>query len=565
MLRSTEDFREQSQFFRGIAIKTIHTEGVAASALLEVYSFLESHPESQQAFRELQALVCFLVGLQLSGNVNAVSELAATRRAVELFAWGFLLSDTAFSLFANKQEQVKSAKPSVFAVFEGMQRCSSKVFQNIQQDFPSLLVQSRVQGDGDHAKLQLQKDCITVLDLGNNAEWVVWKARVNEMIGLTYGFMGNFKAAVHSYGLALTSSRSRNTLYLLAQCLHSMTEHRKANELLDEYFTAIVGDAAYDDYLFPNALYLKGSIRMVLKDLEGMRSFYRQAIAAEESSRCLFFGPVSSSAKRSLGRVCRVAFGSDKERQVALMEFAAHFQNKSVRQDEGLTPGRAVNLSDVAPEDLTSETPNRSTSSESSELRVHILTLSRHPASLRDALLHGVALAECCTALREQGMNPELPSGAKLFSHPDDFKLVLSALDGQNLSPFHVVVTGEFLDAVHSAVASLRSKDQVRQKSDLRIGVSTRVCRTCNQPDPKYRCQCGVAYYCSQRCQKMDYGEHVKTCSLKSESPFIVSKTFLDIKLATDKPAGRSAATKSTTDADARKGRNPRVFSVLPP
>merc|ERR1719433_2134414 len=148
-------------------------------------------------------------------------------------------------------------------------------------------------------------------------------------------------------------------------------------------------------------------------------------------------------------------------------------------------------------------------------------------------------------------MNPELSSGAKVFCHPDDFKFVLNALEERTLMPGHVVVTSEFLDAVQSAVASLRSKDQVRNKLELRVGVSRRECQTCHKHDPKYRCQrCHVAYYCSQQCQKMDYSEHVKTCPIQSELPVIVSKTFLDIKLPMDRSGGRSTATKSTTDVD---------------
>jgi len=551
MLRRTVDLQEQSLFFRGVAIQTIHSEGhAAATALLEVSAYLESHPESRQALRELQALVCFSVGLQLAGNVGMISELSMTKVAVELFAWASLLSDMALSLFVNKQEQ----QMNTFAIFEGMKRCSDKVLRNDSQDFASLLVQSRLQHDDDHAKLALQKKCIAALDLGMNADWVMWKGRVHEMIGLTYGGMGNFQAAGHAYELALISSKSRNTMYLRAQCLHSMDKYQKANELLSEYFTAVSDDAAYDDYLFPNALYLRATICMGQKDLDGSRSYHKFATAAEESSRCLFYGPVNCAAKRSLGRVFSVCFGDQKERQAALMEFAALFRRKNAGTN-------IVNLEDVDPEALISETPDKSTSSDSSTLRAHILTLSRHPSSLRDALLNSYALSPCCTALEEHGMNPELPSGAKLFCNPDDFELVLSSLGDQALMQWHVVVTSEFLDAVHEAVSSLRSKEQVRLKSDTPVEVSLQRCQFCDERNPRYRCPCEKANYCSQRCQKMDYSRHVKTCTRHSEL-YIVSKTFIDIKLPDDQQAARSTTTKSTTDANPRKGKNPRGSSV---
>merc|ERR1719265_2696146 len=116
---------------------------------------------------------------------------------------------------------------------------------------------------------------------------------------------------------------------------------------------------------------------MALKDLDGARSYHSRAMAAEELSRCSFYGPVDSSAKRSLGRVCRVVFGDDKERQVALAEFAAAVRSKMNTQDRA-TEGCAINfnLGDLSPDDLISQTPDKSTSSDSSQLRVHILTFS---------------------------------------------------------------------------------------------------------------------------------------------------------------------------------------------
>jgi len=556
MLRSAEGFETQSVFFRGIAIQTIRAEDDAGAALLEVSAYLESQPESRQALCELQALVCVLVGLQMTGNVNMISELVAIKQAVELFAWGFLLSDTAFALFLNKQGHGSTTAPGVFAVFEGMQRCSSKVLRDEPKHFPSLLVQSRLQRGDDKAKLEFQKGCVAALELHINAEWVPWKARVHEMIGLTYGGMGDFPAAVGAYQLALMSSKRRSTMFLQAQCFHSMREFQNADRLLNEYLTAVADKAAFDDYLFPNALYLKGGICLGLKDLGGAHSYYRQAKAAE-TSRCLFYESVDSAAKRSLDRVCRVAFGDDLAQRAALKEFVAAFQSARSTQDMDPAKDHAVNLGDVSADDLISQTPDKSTSSESAQLRVHIIAFSRHPASLRNALLNGDDLVACRTALQNHGINPELPCGAKVFSHPDDFNFVLSALEDQELMPWHVVVTGEFLDAVHSAVDSLKSKDQVRQKSDIRVDASARICQTCDKPGAKYRCtKCKVTYYCSLQCQKMDYAGHVKTCSIESGLPTIVSRTFLDIKVP--KLAGRTTVTKSTTDADPRKGRNPR-------
>lgn len=540
MLRNVDEYREQSQFFRGLAIETVRTEGDAAEALLEVLAYLESHPKSRQALRELQALSCFHVGLQLAGNVHLIADLAMTKTAVELFAWGHLLSDLALSLFANKAGAAASSR---FALHEAMQRCSQRVLQSERQDFPALLVKGRLQGGDDHAKLTVQEDCMAALELGTNAEWVVWKARVYEMLGLTYGGLGEHAAAAHAYDLALACSKQRNTMYLRAQVLHALGDALGAHALLNEYFTAVADAAAYDDYLFPNALYLQASVCARQKDLAGMRSYHRSAMAAEEGSRCIFYGAVDCVAKRSTSRMCRVAFGSVKDRQAALEEFSAAFRSHAAPAARGDEPAarHSLSLGEVTSDDFVSETPDKSTSSGSSQIRVHILTLSRHPNSLRDALLLGGSLSACCAALREQGMDPELPGGAKVFCHPDDFEVVVGALAGRDLKPRHVVATSEFLDAVNSAVDSLRSKEQVRRKSDTRIGVSARTCQACGEQNPKYRCQCREAYYCSQQCQKKDYGRHVKTCSAQPASAAVVSRTFIDIK-----HPGRSNATKST-------------------
>merc|ERR1712232_660039 len=130
--------------------------------------------------------------------------------------------------------------------------------------------------------------------------------------------------------------RGKNATYLQAQCLQSMKEYQHADKLLNEYLTAVANETAYDDYLFPNALYLKGAHCMRFRDLDGAQSYFRQGAAAE-LNRCLFYGEVDSAAKRSLSRVFRVAFGDDSERRAALMEFTAAFQSKLSTQDEQST------------------------------------------------------------------------------------------------------------------------------------------------------------------------------------------------------------------------------------
>merc|ERR1712048_121965 len=224
-----------------------------------------------------------------------------------------------------------------------------------------------------------------------------------------------------------------------------------------------------------------------------------------------------------------------------------------------------MNLSEVSSEEISVATPEaNSASSDSSQLRVHILEFSRHPASLRQALLHGDDLAACRDALAKHCLEPLQPCGATVFTDPEDFTLVLDALQDLDLKPWHVVVSSAYLDAVQAAVGRLRSREQVRQKSNSTVDVPKQTCQTCGNPRPRFACgRCHTTHYCSRECQRADYKQHVTKCAIVPEVPVIVSKTFLDIKLPSSMQSRRSAVTKSTTDADARKGVNPRALGGL--
>lgn len=567
MLWSDEDFASQSGFFQGVAINMIHAEddGAGAPLLLQVYSHLVDHAESRPALHELQSLLCFLSGLHLSTNLMHCADLAAIERAVELFAHGFLLSDTAFFAL-KKEEQGSGTTHCFFGGVEAMTRCSNKLLQARPQLVPALLVQSRLQFGDDMAKLQLQKKCMAALESRShgNEKWAKWKARLHELRGLTFGGLGDHHSAVKEYALSLNLSRDRKTLYLKAQSLQAIGQPEEANHLLDEFLTSVADDAAYDDHLFPNALYLKGTIDVSLQvHLQAPRdqvasvamSYCKQAVAAE-SERCPFYKAVDSVAKRSLHRMCRVMFGSAKERQAALVEFRMRYQSGGNLQPK--QTNQYVGLSDLKPDEMVPHTPEKSDTSDSSQIGLHILEFSRHPPALRDALLHGDGLAACRAALVEHGFHPELPSGAKVFAHPGDFEFVLDALQGRDLKPWHVIVSAEFLDAVKLVVSSLRSKEQVRQKSDSREVASRRICERCGFSNPRFICQrCRMAHYCSKECQKLDYQKHAKVCGIPSEVPISFTHTFLHAKLPSS--SGRSVVTKSTTDADPRKGVNPRA------
>eukprot|EP00449_Zooxanthella_nutricula_P051072 CAMPEP_0198577976 /NCGR_PEP_ID=MMETSP1462-20131121/119608_1 /TAXON_ID=1333877 /ORGANISM="Brandtodinium nutriculum, Strain RCC3387" /LENGTH=667 /DNA_ID=CAMNT_0044309263 /DNA_START=42 /DNA_END=2047 /DNA_ORIENTATION=+ len=97
-------------------------------------------------------------------------------------------------------------------------------------------------------------------------------------------------------------------------------------------------------------------------------------------------------------------------------------------------------------------------------LRVHIIEYSRHPQSLRSALLSCESLLPCQRGLRDAGFSPELPSGAKIFVPAEFYEAVVMAVENVEdlrLTPGHVIVSEEFEEAALAAVASLRSREQV--------------------------------------------------------------------------------------------------------
>merc|ERR1712129_539363 len=194
---------------------------------------------------------------------------------------------------------------------------------------------------------------------------------------------------------------------------------------------------------------------------------------------------------------------------------------------------------------------------------VHIIEYSRHPQSLRRALLGCDSLMTCRRSLREKGLSPELQSGAKIFVPAEFYEAVVVAVQGLEdlrLKPWHVVVSEEFEEAVIAAAASLPSREQVRMKHNLAVECPP-ICEQCAAPKPRFSCsRCGVARYCSQECQKMHWQLHSKVCmSDEAGSPSVVSKTFVHVDLPTSLRSGPSSRkTASTIDANPRVMRNPR-------
>jgi len=196
---------------------------------------------------------------------------------------------------------------------------------------------------------------------------------------------------------------------------------------------------------------------------------------------------------------------------------------------------------------------------------VHVIQYSRHPSILRSALLEGEELRICRDALAANGFSAEQPSGAKVFVLPEQFDSVLSAIDSLDLKPWHVVVSEEFEKAVDQAVKRLPSQAQVREKQ--RTHVPSGPCASCGMVTPRFTCQrCNLVRYCSRGCQQQNWRDHKKLCIASQENvddsgfPVVLKRTFLEVPVQSSLRSSQVSGdkTKSTTDADPRKGMNPR-------
>jgi len=83
---------------------------------------------------------------------------------------------------------------------------------------------------------------------------------------------------------------------------------------------------------------------------------------------------------------------------------------------------------------------------------------SRCPGPFHAILNEGDELEPVRAALAEAGHSWQLPSGAKVFVHPEDFSAVRASLAARSLRPHHVVVSQAFEPLVREALARLPSR-----------------------------------------------------------------------------------------------------------
>lgn len=98
---------------------------------------------------------------------------------------------------------------------------------------------------------------------------------------------------------------------------------------------------------------------------------------------------------------------------------------------------------------------------------IHLITFMRNPGEFHDALHNGPELEAIRYLSESQGFTCKV-KGISVFVHPDQFNYVRTKIinKGDDLRPYHVIASDTYLPQVYLAARRLRSKLNVRPKSD---------------------------------------------------------------------------------------------------
>jgi hypothetical protein len=156
--------------------------------------------------------------------------------------------------------------------------------------------------------------------------------------------------------------------------------------------------------------------------------------------------------------------------------------------------------------------------------RVRLFKFSRSPPALGKALLETPELHAWRENLQSKSLAVELPSGAKMFVRPKHYGPSLEALRilGIRLYPDHVIADPDIETVILGVILELRGRNFVypKQKTIVPIGAFS--------------------------------------SAIESGTRLCISRTFINIQLQNSSSDSAAQRTVSTTDANDRKGSNPR-------
>jgi len=167
--------------------------------------------------------------------------------------------------------------------------------------------------------------------------------------------------------------------------------------------------------------------------------------------------------------------------------------------------------------------------------KVVLLTFSRSPKQYREALMTAPELSDYRRALEDAGFAVEHKSGAKMMVQPQQYAALIETISWSRLSlaPRHVFLDPSIEHVVINVLEAVSQTLPKKQKFYIQS--------TLNVP--------------------LDLAVQ----ALKKESGVLVRRTFVEISIPSSMYSASSSGpcTLSTTDADSRKGANPRLNSSL--
>lgn len=164
---------------------------------------------------------------------------------------------------------------------------------------------------------------------------------------------------------------------------------------------------------------------------------------------------------------------------------------------------------------------------------VMLLSFSRNPQCVREALQACPKLKTCRQMLAENGFSLELSSGTKLFVHPWQYEAVMHAVADRDLKAWHIITASDLEEIVKDIMLSLPKKHKVYFRDSEAMSLAG----AGNTPD-----------------------DFVVVDDGADEISIVVSRTFINIDVPTSMfSRSFGPKTNSTTDADGRKGKNPRL------
>jgi len=212
--------------------------------------------------------------------------------------------------------------------------------------------------------------------------------------------------------------------------------------------------------------------------------------------------------------------------------------------------GFVERMADQAPcKDVPSESGDEEAEEESRD-SIFICTLNRRPKHLMEALVR--PLGQCCLALESAGHSWKLPTGCLVFVHPHQYRKTMHALCGHDLQPSNIVIADSLDYLFQEALAGLtwvkaRKPILLAEEFDplslasVGSSESQELGDEAGNPDEKEKETARVPHE--------GFGNDKVNCAI------VVRRTFLTYVMV---PGSATTVVQSTTEADVRKGRNPR-------